>query len=256
MRPILVPFLLLMVVGVRAGVWDSAFRTITDAADVASGKSLFKVAQTDVIVQVKKHPYGADLIEITTVKPNYPVDLLRAQATKIGELAGTPDRGLIVASSALGGDARLTATRATFATNGIIDRDKGLLHLTPIVQAFAGAPAPYTVHGLTILFNGEQPTSNTLRSFSNAMVRLQAMALQSPPSIEYRVQLLSQDPADLVVPDSAQEAPPEQNPGPRASTVQREGVDWGLWIPLILAAGAAAVLVYFVMLRMTGKPAR
>jgi hypothetical protein len=154
------------------------------------------------------------------------------------------------------GDPRLSSTRATFATNGIIDREHGMLHVTPIIQAFAGAPEPYTVHGMTIIFNGEQPGANTLRSFSDANVRLQAKSLQNPPSIEYRVQLLSQEPKELSVPDAEPQAQPEQNRAPGTSTVQRAGIDWGLWIPLLIAAAAAAVLVYFVMLRLTAKPPR
>lgn len=232
------------------GVWDTVYRFATDSADIASGKSVFQVAKTQIIVQVSKHRFGADMFEITAVDPSYPPDLLRQQAARIGELAGTPDRGLAVGKVNVGGDPKLASARATFATNGIIDRDKGTLRVSPIIQAFAGAPEPYAVHGMMILFNGERPTPNVLRSFATPGVRLQAVADVDQPSIEYRIQLLSQDPALLDVPDTART---EQKTPPIASTEQRNGVDWSLWIALFVAAIATGVLVYYLMMRASAK---
>jgi hypothetical protein len=237
----------------QSGVWDEAFRFAMDSADIASGKSLFEVAKTDVIVQVTKHQYGADMFEITAVQPNYPADLLRKQVTAMCDLGGTPARGLAAGNIAMRGEPGLYSTRATFATNGIIDREKGTLRIGPIVQAFAGAPAPFTVHGMMILFNGEQPTPNVLRTYRTPGIRLQAVALQNPPQVEYRVQLLSQDPKLLQIPETPE---PEQKPLPSASIVQRNGVDWLTWVALLAGAGAAGFLVYFLMLRLTAKPGR
>ena len=236
-----------------AGVWDSLFRYAADSADVASGKSVFDVAKPDILVQVKKHPFGADLFEITAVMPNYPADLLNRQVNKMCELIGVPARGLLVGSAGIGGDPKLTSTRATFATDGVINREKGTLRIEPIIQAFAGAPSPYTVHGITILFNGEQPTDRVLRNFRGPGLRLQATALENPPVIEYRIQLLSQDPNQLKIPSTE---PVEQNRPQTASTVQQNGVDWSLWIPLFTAAVAAGILVYFLMVRASTKPRR
>ncbi len=237
----------------RPGVWDSAFRFVTDSADIASGKPAFLESKTDVIVQIKKHPFGADLFEITAVMPNYPADLLRSQVEKMCSLIGVPPRGLAVGPVGIAGNPRLTSTRATFATDGVIDRKQGILRISPIIEAFAGAPEPYTVNGLSILFNGEQPTTNTLRTYNGPGVRLQAIALEAPTLIEYRVQLLSQDPKQVAVPD-APIPQTEQKTQSTASTVQQNGVDWSLWIPLFAAAAAAGTLVYFLMLRASGKP--
>lgn len=235
----------------RPGVWDSAFRFVTDSADAASGKSVFEGSKTDVIVQVTKHKFGADIFEITAVMPNYPGDLLRQQVQELCRLVGVAPRGLLVGPVGIAGDPKLTSTRATFATDGVIDRDRGVLRLSPIIQAFGGAPEPYTVHGISILFNGEKPTPNTLRAYSSPGLRLQAIALENPTVVEYRIQLLSQDPKQLQVPDAPGS---EQKVEPTASIVQQNGVDWSLWIPLVAAAAAAGTLVYFLMLRSSGKP--
>ncbi|HTQ08936.1 MAG TPA: hypothetical protein VMI31_02580, partial [Fimbriimonadaceae bacterium] len=196
------------------GVWDSVFHFALDSADAASGRSVFDVAKPDIIVQVKKHELsGADLFEVTAVKPDYPADLLRAQVQKMCALIGVPARGLLVGTSQI--EAGLSPTRATFATNGVIERDKGILRIAPIIQAFAGAPEPYTVHGITILFNGETPMAHVLESYNTPDVRLAAVALQNPSVVEYRVQLISQDPEALNVPDQGQSL--EQKPAKTAS---------------------------------------
>ena len=237
----------------QQGVWDKTFQFAMDAADAASGKSVFQLAKPDIIIEVYKHKVGADMFDIRAVKPGYPVDLLRQQATQIGELTGTPVRGLTVGNAALSRGSNMSFTRATFATDGIIDRQKGVLRVLPLVKAFAGAPEPYAVHGITIMFNGEQATQTVLRNYSSPYVRLQATAQDAPPVVEYRVQLLAQDPKLIDIPDAAQA---EQKASPTASTVQQNGVDWGLWVPLIAAAAAAGVLVYFFMLRSSAKPRR
>jgi hypothetical protein len=235
------------------GVWDTAFRFAMDSADVASGKSVFSVSKPDVIVQVTKHHFGADMFEITAVQPGYPAELLKEQITRMCDILGVPARGLVAGTASIGNDPRLSSTKATFGTNGVIDREKGVLRITPIIQAFAGAPAPNTIHGITILFNGEEATPNVLRSYSTPGVRLQAVADQNPSVIEYRIQLLSQDPKQLELPDSSAV---EQKAPQTSSTVQHSGVDWMLWVALTTGAAAAGVLVYFLMLRASARPRR
>jgi hypothetical protein len=237
----------------RGGAWDALFRYAMQSSDLASGKTVAEVARPDVIVQITRHRLGANMFEVTAVTPGYPTDLLHAQVEKLGQLAGSGVRGVAVGQYTIGGDRKLTFTKATFATDGIIDRERGILHVTPIIQAFAGAPAPYTVSGMQIIFSGETAGPKTLKSYSSPGVRLQAKENASPPMVEYRIQLLSQNPADLIVPD---ESVPEQNAPKIASTVQRSGFDWGLWIPLLFAAAAASILVYFLIVRAAAKPRR
>ncbi len=226
-----------------------------DSADVASGKSVFEVAKPDIIVQITKHALSnADLFEVTAVKPNYPTELLEAQVDKICSYVGVPARGVRAGTVGISNNPGLASTRATFATNGVIDREKGVLRVGPIIQGFAGAPEPYTVHGMMILFNGERPSPSVLHSYNTAGLRLQAIALDKPPAVEYRVQLLSQDAKLLAVPDFPRAS--EQKPPQSASLEQHKGFDWLLWIPLGTAALAAGILVYFLTLNATTKTRR
>lgn len=206
----------------------------------------------DIVVQVAEHRMGADMFVVTAVEPGYPVDLLRNQVKRMCELGGTPARGLAVGPVDLSGDPKLAFTKATFATNGFIDQKSHVLRLEPIAKAFAGAPAPHTIHVLAVTFNGEAVGPATLKSFTSDSVRVEATANQNPPVVDYRIQLLTQNPEAIRIPDRAQA---EQKPAADASTV-RGGMDWGLWIILIAAAAAAALLVYFFTLRATAKPRR
>lgn len=237
----------------KTGVWDEAFHQTMESADAASGRVPAPLPTPDIIMQVSKHRFGADMCRITAVPADYPAELLRAQVNKMCELLKSPARGLAVGSARVGTDASLTSTTATFATDGIVDTAKGTLRLEPIVKAFAGAPEPHTVDGITILFNGIAATPQMLRKLDTAAIRLDAIANENPPVVEYRIQLLSQDPDALQLPDVAE---PEQNRDLTASTQQQNGVDWTLWVTLLLGAVAAGILVYFLMLKASARPGR
>lgn len=238
----------------QGGVWDTVAKNLEDAADVASGKSVFQVAKPDIIIQVSKHRFGADMFEVAAVNPAYPPELLKSQLAALCDSIGVPARGLVAGKASIGGDPNRSATKASFATDGIIDREHGILRIEPIIKAFAAAPAPFTVHGLMISFNGESSGPSILKSFSSPGLRVQAIADQNPPAIEYRVQLLSQDRSQLNLPEPPPAPTPEQRGVADTSTDRREGVSWILWLALILGAAAAAVLVYFITMRATAKP--
>lgn len=216
----------------------------------------FAGAQTmprpDIVIRIAKHRMGADMFVVSAVAPGYPVDLLRRQVQRLGELGGTPVRGLGVGPVDLSGDPKLAFTKATFATNGFIDQKNHILRLEPIAKAFAGAPSPYTVHGIAVTFNGEAVGAATLRSFASDAVKVEATFNRNPPVVDYRIQLLTQTPEAIHIPDRAQA---EQKAAADASSV-RGGWDWRLWIILIAAAGAAALLVYYFTLRATARPRR
>src|SRR5579871_4178584 len=133
----------------RSGAWDAIADYAGQSADIASGKSVFQVSKPDILVQVRHHPLGADIFEISAVQPNYPGQLMADQVNRLCQILNDPPRGLQVFSAQIGD---IRSTRATFATDGVIDPAHGVLRIEPIIQAFAGAPAPNTVHGLTILF--------------------------------------------------------------------------------------------------------
>jgi hypothetical protein len=213
--------------------------------------SLFHTVRPDVILTIRKHSTGADLLTAMAVDPKYPVDLLSSQVSKIAANLGGQIRGLQAVKYSPTGDTKYATARVTGAVDGLIDRKSPNLHLQEIVRAFAGAESPYTVKGLNVTFDGETATAVMVSRYveKEAGVRLEGQFTKTPPIIEYRVELLTQDPNAITIPATVE--PKNKN---EPSTAKRTGVDWTLWGLLAGAAVAAGALVYSVLLRSSPKP--
>jgi hypothetical protein len=203
-------------------------------------------------IVVKEHTTGADFVTITMLEPEYPPDLLRRQVEQVGRELGGEARGIQVFRYELEpDDPNMAFLKVTFAVDGLIDREKQILRVQPLLRAFAGAPEPYTVTGLTIIFDGERPAAHTPRDVRSEAVVATAGFNDDPPlvGIEYRVQLLSQDPEAIVFPERADVEPPRPVP-----VAQPPGIPWIVWPLIIVAALAVGPLVYFALLRAGKKP--
>ena len=208
---------------------------------------LFTTVKTQIAVRVWKHPVGADMVEVTALEPAYPGQLLRSQVEMLGSKLHSIPRGLTVFRNEI--SPGMSFTKATFAVDGLIDRTKHLLHISEVVQAFAGAPPPFTVTGMSIIYDGETPSANTPRSFDSRAVSLDSQLSTSPALIEYRVQLLSQDPGSLAIPEVL-----EQKNDAAPSKAAKAGTDWTLWSLVAISAVAVFALVYSLVLKATAKP--
>lgn len=204
-----------------------------------------------VSVVVRKHPTGADMVEITPVKADYPVELLRRQAEAIGVNTGVPSRGVSLTRVDYGGGKpELKFLKAKFATNNLIDRESGSLRLEPIVRAFTGAPEPFTVSVIDIHFADEIPDAKQIKKLKNESVAVvgnqQILSGHKgvPTGVEYRVMLLTQDPAKISIPVHAPDLPTktanDQTPGKRSPVL--------LMALIALASISAGALVYCLML--------
>lgn len=206
----------------------------------------------DLIVSVRKDRVGADLVSIGVRKADYPPDLLRSQILALGQRLGVEARGVMVRQESFRpGDASATVLKGSCGVDGLIDRSTGRLSIVPIAQAFAGAPEPYTVRRMLVSFDGERPGKRTVAWHRAG--RTSDLAFTGRPigsSIEYDVQLLSQDPARLVVnendgsPVKAPAAPPARGSDPLTIAL------------FVLAAVAAGALVYCLLLLLGRRPAR
>lgn len=209
--------------------------------------SLFETVKPDVIVLVRQHKNtGADLVQITLVKAGYPKELLKQQIESLGRELGVAPRGVGIVSRTIGGTRKESFLSANFAVDGLIERDLNILRMQPILRAFAGAPEPNAIRGLNIVFDGETPSKRTLEAYEVPNVlRAEARFMPVPRGIEYRVELLSQDPAAITFPekfDTPNEKPPKNTSVPRDNRV--------LIVVLFVVAGLAlGALVYFAMLR-------
>ncbi len=217
--------------------------------------SLFLRAKPDVVILVEKHAIGTDIVEVSMVRADYPPALLRQQIEDFAERLGSELHGLQVYRHELRkDDPKMVFLRASFGVTGLISNGaERLYQLEPLAQSFAGAPEPYTLHTLNVIFQGERPNPITLQKFSGAGVELEGQFHRQPDGIEYRIQLLSQNPDEIEIPDRYQKEvesvsiEKEKPQGPAA------------WVWVAYATGSLAVggLVYWILLnRQTGRSPR
>ena len=204
----------------------------------------------DAVIYVKHHPLGADLVQITMVNPSYPEDTLKKQSEDLCRRLNFPAQGLSVYSYTMGDKANLKFVQASFATAGLSDAD-GNANLTPILQSFAGVPAPYTVKGIEIFYSDFDPPIKGPKSFKSNAVVVSGREDANPPQVEYSVQLLSQNPSDLLV----ETKPPTVEPTVKQAPVEKS-TPVVLWCLILLAGMAAGALVYFLLIkRLSGGSA-
>lgn len=196
-----------------------------------------------VVINVRKHPMGADMVDVTCASARYPKDLLQAQCEKIGQAVNSPARGLVVYVS--GNEPKFQFVKASFATDNIIDREKGTIDLQALVRSFLGAPEPNTVQSFLITLEGEVPVDKqTLQDYASDTVRLKASVSTFPKGLEYRVLALTQNPEKLTIPGRFVEPKPSE----KSSQKGPQGQTSWLQIALLTVAGIAGVaLVYFAV---------
>jgi hypothetical protein len=205
--------------------------------------SLYVRTKQQIQVLIQEHPTGAEDVTVAAIDAGYPADLLSDQVQKLGTYLGVEPRwaGPI--------EMRAGSPSAKFSVNGLIDKEKKVFRLQPIVRAFAGAPSPNTVDTIQILFVRERGWQDDLLTYElPGVVELEAMRHNDPDMLEYRVHLLTQDESKIVIPEK--HAPP---PAPNKVVVTEPSKT--LYYVLLGVAGVAAgVLVYLALLR--SKPRR
>ncbi|MFN3683767.1 MAG: hypothetical protein ACK41F_07500 [Fimbriimonadaceae bacterium] len=216
-------------------------------------KSLFETTSSEVFVTVTEHATGAEIVEITPKAVSYPRDALQKQAERLAAELGQRPRGLQLQAVDIDGSGKpeMRFLRASFAVDGLIERNPLRLRLTPIARAFAdGDPAAFP-RVLSVLFQGEVPEERTIRRYRSSSVRVEALFHEDPRAIEYRIQIERPDPAAVSIPDRATDRPAS---APAPAGRRRSGL-W-LVVSFVVAAGAAAgALVYSLVLRKPGKRA-
>jgi hypothetical protein len=218
----------------------------------APAQSLFRTTKFEATVVVRKHSTGADLVEVTVLKPHYSHTLLRKQIELLAKEVGSAPRGLQIFDYRIDpADTGPALVKASFAVDGLIDREHGVLRLQPIARGFSLAEPPDALDALMVQFEGERPTENTIRACSPpapgcTSVILEGRAADARYGIEYRLKLLSHDPTQISIPDFKQDAPAAKPTPPTART------DWLLIGLLFVAALAVGALVYSLLSR--GRP--
>ena len=217
-------------------------------------QSLFQTVTPDVLVLGKKHPSGADIVEVSVTSATFPPELLQQRLTAMCTDLGYGPHGLQVYNAQINGSGTpMNFLKAKFGTNGLIDNASGALRLQPIARAFAGIPAPNTVKGISVTFDSLKPDSRTLRTFKNSAVELEAQYNQPPAAgLEYRVSLLKQEPNAITIPDHAEPTPAKTTSDTKADA-SAASPPWVTGLLLGVTAIAFGALVYFGFLRFNAK---
>lgn len=194
----------------------------------------------DIVMNVRHHPMGADIVIVKLLNAGYPVDLLRQQVSRV-VCAGKPAWGIEVHASG-------SAEAAGFTTaQFIVDRvtySSGAVELSALVIPFLGAPSPYTLDTFVINIEEFKPVAGkTLMTHRTDTVYVDGVERQSPAALEYTVAVSSQDPFEVAIPSIY--APISQ------PTVEENGTSKGIirYALYALTLGAGASLVYFLLRR-------
>ena len=226
--------------------------TLVLGAGVCAQPSGAKVARGwDVIVTVRKDGVGADIVSVGARDSAYPPELLRKQMVDLGARLGQGGaRGVFVSQETLrAGEPASSVVRGTCGVDGLIDAS-GRLYVAPIAQAFAAAPAPYTVHRMLVSFDGVPIVPGRTIAYHKAGGGSD-LAFEGRPvgaSVEYQVELLSQNPSRLIVNEG------ESPPAATAVKPSASGPDPGTLALFVVAALAAGALVYCLLLLLGRRP--
>lgn len=206
--------------------------------------------KTQVIINVREHQFSPDMVSITLLSTGYPKELLEQQLGTLGAYTGSPPRGLNIYRETIPAKEPISFLKATFATDNIIDRAAGDLHLERVIKPFLGAPEPYTLSSFLVTFEGEIPNSRTIRLYSTEKVLVSGTASLMPRGVEYKVLAKTQNPDELSIPTEGK-APETQTP----KTEEKLSPAFPIAALLLLLAGSLMLgaLVYFFSVRSAGK---
>lgn len=218
----------------------------------AKGSDLYRTVKPQVTITVRKHSLGPDLVEITLLDAKYPPELLRHQIDAIGARLNSSPVAVTLFRDDLGfGTVKDSVLKATFAVTGLIDQKNHIYKIGPLAQAFAGAPSPFEIKGLSIIFQKEFANSTTLREFRSSAVEVQGVQQPGEIGIEFRVLLRSQDPQKIQLPDDA--ANRLQTP-PRLLPESKD--DRMFWVLITGSGLALSALVYSLLIRTRSTRAK
>lgn len=197
-----------------------------------------------IIIDVEPAQAGSEIVRLTINSGNYPDELLRQQIDNLSAYTGRQVRVASITRQVVDASRDIVFVKAHLGTNNLIDQASGGLNLQAILRSFAGAPEPYTLSSFHISFSGVAPTERTLSTFVLPdRVVVSGSIIELPPSVDYRVLLLTQNPDQIVVPLTHQpevETPVEEPPS--------RPIPWLVIILAAVALIAAGGLVYFVLL--------
>lgn len=223
------------------------------AASMAfSQGAVYDSIRPEANIVIKRHNMGADLVEITVLSKDYPADALRAKIAALGKYLSVEPRGLAVNTVVLDPTSKAGAfLKASFGIDGLIRQAEPRLNLKPILQAFGTGDQP--LKKLSVQFAGVVPSNDTFARFlpEDGSVRIEAIATQTPPGIDYHVEVATDDPEKIILPGLQSESQKV-----REATKISSGPPVGAIVGFAVGGLGLGLLVYSLALRGRGTKGR
>lgn len=198
--------------------------------------SFFMSTRPEAAIVVRKHTMGSDLVDLTISSKGEWEATVRERIALLGKELGVEPRGLAISADQ-------GYFRASFAINGLVNDTEPRLNIPALARAFAFGSKP--IRTFSVFFEGVVPNDRIpARWFAPKEAWLfEGMAMKSPPGIEYRVKVNTNNPAEVTLPGSgeAKRINAEQKP--------QKKVDFVLIGVILVASGAIGVLVYSALTR-------
>lgn len=205
----------------------------------------------------REHSTGADMVEMTVLDPNYPPELLQRQIEAFTENLRGGLRGLELfrLTRTEGGEGFL---KASFSTDHFIDRPEQAYDLQALARAFADSPEPFGVEGLLVIFESEMPTGRTLQTYAAPDDSVWVEGTVLPMGLEYRIVLNTDDPEQIVIPNSFEPGPEEPMESEEPTPTEADEVVplWLVASGILLAGLAVGGLVYFAVIKRSYRSGR
>jgi hypothetical protein len=199
-----------------------------------------RTVQPQVVFNIQHVEGTGDIVQLSFKPGIYDDASLALAVEKLGKLTGAAITDLHVIPPVTADE----PVRAMFTAKNILDPAVGDIRLQPVVRAFMTGAKDQRVDSFSIRILGQQPSAyTTLASYSSKAVALRAFFDAKTPSIEYRILVMAESPADVDI-------PPRHEPDP-VQLPQKDGAAnrTPLLVSLVLLAGASAgALVYFGLL--------
>lgn len=203
----------------------------------------------DLLINVREHETTADIIEATARDPKVAPERLSRAAKKLGELVGSPPRGLDVRAIAVPGPLGTKVARVYFATDNVVDRSRGTVDLTSIVQAFCDPLGDPPIKNLAIVLDGEKPVaSQSLKEYSDDKVWMRAALSEDPVGVEVRISLQTDSLEGVRVPYRN-----DEESGVKSPEKLPEDVPAVVWVLLATSGVAGGALVYSLLARRKSR---
>ena len=199
-----------------------------------------RTVQPQVVFNIQHVEGSGDIVQLSFKSGVYDDPSLAKAVETLGKLTGASITDLHVIPPVTAEE----PVRAMFTAKNILDPAVGDIRLQPVVRAFMTGAKEQRVDSFSIRVLGQQPSAyTTLASYSSKAVALRAFFDAKTPSIEYRILVMAESPAEVDIPPRHEPDPVEmpQNQGAKNRTP--------LLVSLVLLAGASAgALVYFSLL--------